>query len=71
MSNKQIEQFVNNEIALEDSHPRGEKPKYLVRLLNKMDQFTFGLAKRKHAYILQLIKLLLLLLVLILTIKKL
>ena len=35
MSNKQIEQFVNNEIALEDSHPRCEKPKYFGEIIEQ------------------------------------
>lgn len=33
MSNEQIEVIVNHEVALEDSHPRGEKPKYFGELV--------------------------------------
>jgi len=33
---EEIEVIINNEVALEDSHPRGEKPKYFGEL-NQMD----------------------------------
>lgn len=33
MSNDQIETIINHEVALEDSHPRGEKPKYFGELV--------------------------------------
>ena len=33
MSNEQIENIVNHEVALEDSHPRGEKPKYFGEIV--------------------------------------
>ena len=33
MSNEQIENIVNHEVALEDSHPRGEKPKYFGKIV--------------------------------------
>ena len=33
MSDEQINSIVNHEIALEDSHPRGEKPKYFGELI--------------------------------------
>lgn len=35
MSNEQIEVIVNHEIALEDSHPRGEKPKYFGEIIEQ------------------------------------
>ena len=35
MSNEQIETIVNHEIALEDSHPRGEKPKYFGEVIEQ------------------------------------
>ena len=35
MSNEQIESIVNHEIALEDSHPRGEKPKYFGEVIEQ------------------------------------
>ena len=35
MSNEQIETIVNHEIALEDSHPRGEKPKYFGEIIEQ------------------------------------
>ena len=35
MSDEQINEIVNNEIALEDSHPRGEKPKYFGELIEQ------------------------------------
>lgn len=33
MSNEQIEVIVSHEVALEDSHPRGEKPKYFGEIV--------------------------------------
>ena len=35
MSNEQIENIVNHEMALEDSHPRGEKPKYFGEIIEQ------------------------------------
>lgn len=35
MNNKQIENIINHEIALEDSHPRGEKPKYFGEIIEQ------------------------------------
>ena len=35
MSDEQIETIVNHEIALEDSHPRGEKPKYFGEIIEQ------------------------------------
>lgn len=35
MNNKQIESIVNHEIALEDSHPRCEKPKYFGEIIEQ------------------------------------
>ena len=35
MSIEQIETIVNHEIALEDSHPRGEKPKYFGEIIEQ------------------------------------
>ena len=35
MSDEQIESIVSHEIALEDSHPRGEKPKYFGELIEQ------------------------------------
>lgn len=35
MSNEQINEFVNHEIALEDSHPRLEKPKYFGEIIEQ------------------------------------
>lgn len=35
MSNEQIDHIVNHEIALEDSHPRGEKPKYFGEIIEQ------------------------------------
>ena len=35
MSDEQIEHIVNHEIALEDSHPRGEKPKYFGEIIEQ------------------------------------
>ncbi len=35
MSNEEIEIIVNHEIALEDSHPRGEKPKYFGEIIEQ------------------------------------
>ena len=39
MSDEQISKIVNHEIALEDSHPRGEKPKYFGEI-TEMDGST-------------------------------
>ena len=35
MSDEQINHIINHEIALEDSHPRGEKPKYFGELIDQ------------------------------------
>lgn len=35
MSDEQIESIVNHEVALEDSHPRGEKPKYFGEIIEQ------------------------------------
>ena len=35
MSNEEIETIVNHEISLEDSHPRGEKPKYFGEIIEQ------------------------------------
>lgn len=35
MADEQIESIVNHEIALEDSHPRGEKPKYFGEIIEQ------------------------------------
>ena len=35
MDNKQIENIVNHEVALEDSHPRCEKPKYFGEIIEQ------------------------------------
>lgn len=35
MSNEQIESIVSHEMALEDSHPRGEKPKYFGEIIEQ------------------------------------
>ena len=43
MSDEQINEIISHEITLEDSHPRGEKPKYFGEIMNKIDLFTYGL----------------------------
>ena len=35
MNDKQIESIISHEVALEDSHPRGEKPKYFGELIEQ------------------------------------
>lgn len=35
MSDEQIEHIINHEVALEDSHPRGEKPKYFGEIIEQ------------------------------------
>ena len=35
MTDEQIETIINHEIALEDSHPRGEKPKYFGEIIEQ------------------------------------
>ena len=35
MEDKQIEEIISHEIALEDSHPRGEKPKYFGEIIEQ------------------------------------
>ena len=35
MSDEQIDYIINHEIALEDSHPRGEKPKYFGEIIEQ------------------------------------
>lgn len=35
MSNKQIDAIINHEVSLEDSHHRGEKPKFFGEIIEK------------------------------------
>ena len=53
MSNEQIDTIINHEVALEDSHPRGEKPKFFGEIIeqdgsihqwfgDKKNMLTFG-----------------------------
>ena len=35
MNDEQVETIINHEVALEDSHPRGEKPKYFGELIEQ------------------------------------
>ena len=35
MSDEQINEIINHEVALEDSHPRGEKPKYFGEIIEE------------------------------------
>lgn len=35
MSDEQIKTVIDHEIALEDSHPRGEKPKYFGEVVEQ------------------------------------
>lgn len=35
MSNEQIDTIINHEVALEDSHPRGEKPKFFGEIIEQ------------------------------------
>ncbi len=35
MSDEQINEFINHEITLEDSHPRKEKPKYFGEIIEQ------------------------------------
>ena len=35
MSNEQIDAIINHEVALEDSHPRGEKPKFFGEIIEQ------------------------------------
>lgn len=53
MSDEQIKTVIDHEIALEDSHPRGEKTKYFeeVKVL-----FIYGFEKLRLVYIQQQIK---------------
>jgi len=68
---EEIEVIVNHEIALEDSHPRGEKPKYFGKITEIDGSIHLWFGEKKLVYILLLIKLQILLLVLVLIGKKL
>ena len=40
MSEETIQEVVNHELALEDSHPRGEKPKYFGEVIERSEEHT-------------------------------
>ncbi len=47
MSEKQIDEIVNHEVALEDSHPRGEKPKYFGEIIEQDGSIHLWFGKKK------------------------
>ena len=47
MSDEQIETIVNHEISLEDSHPRGEKPKYFGELIEQDGSIHLWFGERR------------------------
>ena len=50
MSDEQIETIISHEVALEDSHPRGEKPKYFGEVIEQdgsIHLLVLGLISRK------------------------
>ena len=53
MSDEQIDTIINHEVALEDSHPRGEKPKFFGEIIEQLIKLhplllEFGLIIKKH-----------------------
>ena len=47
MSDEQINTIVNHEIALEDSHPRGEKPKYFGEIIEQDGSIHLWFGEKK------------------------
>jgi transposase len=47
MSDEQINTLVNHEIALEDSHPRGEKPKYFGEIIEQDGSIHLWFGEKK------------------------
>ena len=47
MNEEQIETIINHEISLEDSHPRGEKPKYFGEIIEMDGSIHLWFGKRK------------------------
>ena len=47
MSEEQIETIISHEIALEDSHPRGEKPKYFGEIIEQDGSIHLWFGERK------------------------
>lgn len=47
MSDKQINAIVNHEVALEDSHPRGEKPKYFGEIIEQDGSIHLWFGEKK------------------------
>lgn len=47
MSDEQINAIVNHEIALEDSHPRGEKPKYFGEIIEQDGSIHLWFGEKK------------------------
>ena len=47
MSDKQINVIVNHEVALEDSHPRGEKPKYFGEVIEQDGSIHMWFGEKK------------------------
>ena len=48
MSDEQIETIINHEIALEDSHPRGEKPKYFGEIIEEDGSIHLWFGDKKN-----------------------
>ena len=47
MSDEKVESIINHEISLEDSHPRGEKPKYFGELIEQDGSIHLWFGERK------------------------
>ena len=47
MSDEQIETIVNHEISIEDSHPRGEKPKYFGEIIEQDGSIHLWFGEKK------------------------
>ena len=63
MNYKEINEFVDHEVALEDSHPRMEKPKNFGEIIEEDGSIHLWFGTIKLAFILQMIEQPLLLLV--------
>lgn len=49
MTFEQINYIVNHEIALEDSHPRGEKPKYFGEVIEQASSIHIWFGNIKNS----------------------
>jgi hypothetical protein len=51
MTDEQVNTIINHKVALEDSHPRGEKSKYFGEIIEQNGSIHIWLGDKKFVYI--------------------